>query len=115
MNSINENNLDWFRPIPEIVIPNQRENNRISGKTTATIGRLAKEIKLLKHTIKTFRKEKAYKYDIKKAEILLDKLKSDLYELQRNKNSWFKNTEIGYISRTALENIYIDFAARLNL
>lgn len=114
MNSINENNL-WLNAIPEIARPNQRENNHISGKTTSTIGRLAKEIKLLKHTIRTFRKEKAYKYDIKKAEVLLDRLKSDLYELQRNRDSWYRNTEISYISKVALENIYIDFATRLNL
>lgn len=113
MSFIDEN--IWFAPIPDCMRINQRENNRISGKTTETIGRLAKEIKLLKRTIKTFKKEKAYKYDIKKAEILLDSLKASFYELQRSKNLWLNNTELSYISKAALENIYIDFVARLNL
>lgn len=91
MSFIDENNIDWYRPIPDWMRSLQRENNRISGKTTETIGRLAKEIKLLKRTIKTFRKEKAYTIDIEQAEILLDNLKANLYELSRSKDIWFKN------------------------
>lgn len=80
-----------FAPIPDRMRINQRENNRISGKTTETLGRLAKEIKLLKRTIKTFRKEKAYTIDIKQAEIMLDRLKNDFSLLSFNRDFWFKN------------------------
>nr|DAG99782.1 MAG TPA: hypothetical protein [Crassvirales sp.] len=89
MSFIDEN--IWFVPIPDCMRINQRENNRISGKTTETLGRLAKEIKLLKRTIKTFRKEKAYTIDIKQAEIMLDRLKDDFSSLSFNRNFWFKN------------------------
>lgn len=92
MSFIDEN--IWFAPIPDCMRINQRENNRISGKTTETIGRLAKEIKLLKRTIKTFKKEKAYKIDIKQAEILLDNLKANLYELYYGKSHWCNNTRL---------------------
>ena len=115
MSFINENNIDWYAPISNSMRSLLRENNRISGKTIENIGRLAKEIKLLKRTIKTFRKEKAYTIDIKQAEILLDNLKANLYELYRKRNLYRRNTELSYISKISLENIYIDFAERLNL
>jgi hypothetical protein len=99
MSFIDEN--IWFAPIPDCMRSNQRENNRISGKTTETLGRLAKEIKLLKHTIKTFRKEKAYKIDIKQAEILLDNLKANLYELYCGKSHWCNNTRLFRIEEDA--------------
>ena len=89
MSFIDEN--IWFAPIPDRMRINQRENNRISGKTTETLRRLAKEIKLLKRTIKTFRKEKAYTIDIKQAEIMLDRLKNDFSLLSFNRDFWFKN------------------------
>lgn len=89
MSFIDEN--IWFASIPDRMRINQRENNRISGKTTETLGRLAKEIKLLKRTIKTFRKEKAYTIDIKQAEIMLDRLKDDFSLLSFNRDFWFKN------------------------
>lgn len=89
MSFIDEN--IWFAPIPDCMRSLQRENNRISGKTTETLGRLAKEIKLLKRTIKTFRKEKAYAIDIKQAEIMLDRLKNDFSLLSFNRDFWFKN------------------------
>lgn len=89
MSFIDEN--IWFASIPDHMRINQRENNRISGKTTETLGRLAKEIKLLKRTIKTFRKEKAYTIDIKQAEIMLDRLKDDFSLLSFNRDFWFKN------------------------
>lgn len=89
MSFIDEN--IWFATIPDMMRINQRENNRISGKTTKTLGRLAKEIKLLKRTIKTFRKEKAYKIDIKQAEIMLDGLKNDFSLLSFYRDFWFKN------------------------
>lgn len=94
MSFINENNIDWYAPISNSMRSLLRENNHISGKTIENIGRLAKEIKLLKRTIKTFRKEKAYKIDIKQAEILLDNLKANLYELYCGKSHWCNNTRL---------------------
>ena len=59
--------------------------------------RLAKEIKILKKTIKSFKKEGAYTIDIKQAEILLNELKEEqsfsLYrrEVYRNLSiDWYK-------------------------
>lgn len=101
MSSINENNIDWYAPISNSMRSLLRENNRISGKTIENIGRLAKEIKLLKRTIKTFRKEKAYKIDIKQAEILLDNLKANLYELYCGKSHWCNNTRFFRIEEDA--------------
>ena len=53
-------------------------NNSTLDKNTVIIGKLSKEIKILKRTIKEFRKNKVYPFDIRIAEEELFRLKGNL-------------------------------------
>lgn len=64
--------------------------------------RLAKEIKILKKTIKSFKKESAYIIDIKQAEILLDELKEE-QSLLLHRRDMYRNLSIDWY-RTFLQN-----------
>lgn len=64
MNSINENN--------------RYDTDSTLDKDAEIIGKLSKEIKILKKTIKQFRKNKVYSLDIKRTEEELYRLKSNL-------------------------------------
>lgn len=70
--------------------------------------RLAKEIKILKKTIKSFKKEGVYTIDIKQAEILLDELKEEqsvllhIRDTYRNLSiDWYK----AFLSNLVFENL----------
>lgn len=53
-------------------------NDSTLDKNTVIIGKLSKEIKILKRTIKEFRKNKVYLFDIRIAEEELFRLKGNL-------------------------------------
>lgn len=66
-------------------------NDSTLDKNAEIIGKLSKEIKILKKTIKQFRKNKVYSLDIKIAEEELYRLKSNLSYHRIDKKYKFLN------------------------
>jgi hypothetical protein len=84
---------------------NMEDTDSTLDKDAEIIGKLSKEIKILKKTIKQFRKNKTYSLDIKKAEKELYRLKDNLSYHRLDKKYKFLNMMMA----APLPNFRIDY------